>query len=320
MILREPRFVPPRIASMGISESRGLLFVAALGLSAVLAFAGRAQTSNVSGTAPKPVLGADGKPLTFAVASVRRNISGTGSCNPEHFFVTPDGFRMVNCPLDVVLFFAEVPSDGTTLGFSTKGRTVGAPEWMSSETYDINARLEEADLPAWQNPATQKQMFHALLQALLAQRCKLVVHREMRERPVYDLVIAKNGPKLQKAASTSSADIAAKHPDAGAVPGASGMFALGPNGSVALYGVSLRTLATLLSNRAGRPVVDKTGLTGLYDIHLDPPQPLADTVNTSDAGSSIFTTLEEQLGLKLESAKEPVETLVIDSVERPSEN
>jgi uncharacterized protein (TIGR03435 family) len=313
-------FIPPRIAKMGISGSKGLLFVTALGLSAVLAFAGRAQTSIIPGATPKAVLGADGKPLTFAVASVRRNLSGTGSCDPEHFFVTPDGFRMVNCPLDVVLFFAEVPSDGTTLGFSTKGRTIGAPEWMSSETYDINARLEEGDLPAWQNPATQKQMFHALLQALLAQRCKLLMHREMRERPVYDLVIAKNGPKLQKAASTSSVDIVAKHPDAGAVPGASGMFALGPNNSVALYGVSLRTLTTLLSNRAGRPVVDKTGLTGIYDIHLDPPQPLPDPVNTSDVGSSIFTTLQEQLGLKLEPAKEPVETLVIDSIERPSEN
>lgn len=227
---------------------------------------------------------------------------------------------MVNCTLEAVLFFAEVPSDGTTLGFSTKGRTIGVPEWMSSEKYDINARLEEADLPAWQNPATQKQMFHTLLEALLAQRCKLVVHREMRERPVYDLVIAKNGPKLQKAASTSLADIGAKHPEAGAVPGASGMFALGRDNSVALYGVSLRTLATLLSNRAGRPVVDKTGLTGLYDIHLDPPQPSPDAVDTPDGGSSIFTTLQEQLGLKLESAKEPVEILVIDSIDRPSEN
>jgi uncharacterized protein (TIGR03435 family) len=305
--------------NMRASGSKSLLFVTAVGLAAVLPVVARAQAPIVPEATAKPILGADNKPLTFAVASVRRNITGTGSCDPEHFYVTPDGFRMSNCPLDVVLFFAEVPSDGTTLGFSTQGRTVGAPGWMSSETYDIDARLEEADLPAWQNSATQKQMFHALLQALLAERCKLVVHREMRERPVYDLVIAKNGPKLQKAASTVSADIAAKHPDAGAVPGASGMYALGPSNSVALYGVSLRTLTTLLSNRAGRLVVDKTGLSGLYDIHLDPPQPLLDA-DSPDSGPSIFTTLQEQLGLKLVSAKEPVETLVIDSIERPSEN
>jgi uncharacterized protein (TIGR03435 family) len=299
---------------------KDLLDITAIGFGAVLPFAAHAQSPAVPAVTPGAILSADRKPFKFAVASVRRNITGTGSCDPEHFFVTPNGFRMANCPLDVVLFFAEVPSDGTTLGFSTKGRTIGAPAWMSSETYDIDARLEESDLPAWRAPATQKQMFHALLQALLAERCKLVVHREMREGPVYDLVIAKNGPKLQQASSTLSADIVAKHPDAGAVPGASGMFALGPDNSVALYGVSLRTLTTLLSNRAGRPVVDKTGLTGLYDIHLDPPQPLPTVDDTPDSGPSIFTMLEEQLGLKLVSAKEPVELLVVDHIERPSEN
>ena len=305
---------------MRAAGSKGLMFVAAVGLAAVLPFAVQAQAPPVPAINPKPVLGADGTPLRFAVASVRRNITGTGSCDPEHFYVLPDGFRMANCPLIVVLFFAEVPSDGTTLGFSTSGRTVGAPGWMSSETYDIDARLEEADRPAWQNPVAQKEMFHALLQALLEERCKLAVHREMRERSVYDLVIAKNGPKLQPAASAVAADILAKHPDVGAVPGSSGMFALGPGGSVALYGASLRTLTTLLSNRAGRIVVDKTGLTGVYDIHLDPPQPPPAADDTPDPGPSIFTMLQEQLGLKLESAKEQVETLVIDHIERPSEN
>ncbi len=304
--------------NMCASDSKSLLFVTALGLAAVLPLVVQAQAPPVPEARAQPILGADNKPLTFAVASVRRNVTGTGSCDPEHLYVTPDGFRMSNCTLDVVLFFAEVPSDGTTLGFSTKGRTIGAPKWMSSETYDIDSRLADADLPAWQNPAKQTQMFHALLQALLAERCKLVVHREMREMPVYDLVIAKNGPKLRRASSTLSADIVAKHPNAGAVPGATGMFALAPDSSMALYGVSLRTLTTLLSNRAGRLVVDKTGLSGLYDIHLGPPQPLLD--ESPDSGPSIFTMLQEQLGLKLVSAKEPVETLVIDSIERPSEN
>ena len=294
--------------------------MAVVGFAAVLPLAVPAQAPSVAAATTTAVLGADGKPLTFAVASVRRNVSGVGSCDPEHLYVTPDGFRMSNCSLDVVLFFAEVPSDGTTLGFSTQGRTIGAPEWMSSERYDIDARLEEADLPAWQNSAKQKEMFHALLHALLVERCNMKVHREMRERPVYDLVIAKNGSKLKPAAATLRADIVVKHPDAGAVPGASGMFALGPGGSVALYGVTLRTLTTLLSNRAGRLVVDKTNLTGLYDIHLDPPQPLLAADGASDLGPSIFTMLQEQLGLKLVSAKQPVETLVIDHIERPSEN
>ncbi len=112
-----------------------LLLATAIGFAAVSPFAVRAQSSTVPAAKSATVPGPGGAPLTFAVASVRRNITGTGSCDPEHFFVTPDGFHMANCPLDAVLFFAEVPSDGTTLGFSTQGRTVGTPEWMSSEKY-----------------------------------------------------------------------------------------------------------------------------------------------------------------------------------------
>jgi uncharacterized protein (TIGR03435 family) len=305
---------------MSAFRGRARLFLGAAGITGILAFTGNAQSLAAQDENSKPVLGADGKPLGFAVASVRRNASGEGSCDPEHFFVTPGGFRMYNCPLYTVLLFAEVPADGTTLGFSTNGRTIGAPSWMSSENYDIDAKLEEADLPAWQNPANQKKMFHALLEALLAERCGLVVHREMRERPVYHLTIAKNGPKLQQAAITLSSDIAAQHPDAGAVPGSSGMFSLGKDYSVRLYGVSMKTLTTFLANRVDRPIVDKTGLTGLYDIRLGPPQPLPENDDSPDAGPSIFATLQEQLGLKLESARDPVETLVVDHVERPSEN
>lgn len=300
---------------MHASAIRSLFFAVAMGIAVTPSLSVHAQTLAAPVESPNPAVRENGTPLTFAVASVRRNITGTGSCDPEHFMILPDGFHMANCPLLAVLFFAEVPSDGTTLGFSTSGRTVGAPEWMSSEKYDIEARLEEADRAAWQNPTAQKKMFPTLLQALLEERCKLAVHRELRVRPVYDLVIAKNGPKLSSAESTLPADILAKHPDVGVVPGSGGMFAVGVGGSMALYGVSMRTLSTVLSNRAGRLVVDKTGLTGLYDIHLDAPEP-----HTDETGSYIFTMLQEQFGLKLVSAKEQVETLVIDHIERPSEN
>lgn len=300
---------------MRASAIRSLFFAVAMGIAVTPSLSVHAQTLAAPVESPNPAVRENGTPLTFAVASVRRNITGTGSCDPEHFMILPDGFHMANCPLLAVLFFAEVPSDGTTLGFSTSGRTVGAPEWMSSEKYDIEARLEEADRAAWQNPTAQKKMFPTLLHALLEERCKLAVHRELRERPVYDLVIAKNGPKLSSAESTLPADILAKHPGVGVVPGSGGMFAVGVGGSMALYGVSMRTLSTVLSNRAGRLVVDKTGLTGLYDIHLDAPEP-----HTDETGSYIFTMLQEKFGLKLVSAKEQVETLVIDHIERPSEN
>jgi len=99
------------------------------------------------------------------------------------------------------------------------------------------------------------------------------------------------------------------------------MFTLKGHGSVDFYAVPIPTLAVVLSNKAGRVVVDKTGLTGRYDIKLEMPQPGEDGAGgAQDPGMSIFTVVQEQLGLRLESAKEPVETLVIDHVERPTEN
>ena len=212
------------------------------------------------------------KPRPFAVASIRRNISGTETCDPEHLFVAADGFRMTNCPLIAALFIASVPADGSAFGFSTDGRTVGAPDWMKSEKYDIVAKVDQADLAAWQDPASQREMLHAMMQSLLAERCNLAAHREMRDKPVYALVTARNGPKFQAAKSLDSAAILANHPSAGAIPGGGGMFSSGSGGNMDLYGASIQTLAIVLSNKAGRPVVDKTGLTGRYDFKLEMPQ------------------------------------------------
>jgi len=280
-----------------------------------------AQSPAVQGAAARPTVGTDGKPLAFAVASVRRNVSGTGSCDPEHLYLTADGFRMTNCPLIAALFMAYVPADGSALGFSIDGRVVGAPDWMKSERYDIDARIDQADVAAWQNPATQKETLHEMMQSLLAERCKMAVHREMQDKSVYALVVGKNGPKFQEAETVVPAAILAKHPNVGAIPGGAGMFAPGAGGSVELYGVPMKTLAVVLSNMAGRPVVDKTGLTRTYDIKLEMMQPGPPAEDgTQDSVPSIFTTVQEQLGLRLESVKASVETLVIDHVERPAEN
>jgi uncharacterized protein (TIGR03435 family) len=274
---------------------------------------------------PRPAAGsgvsAEVKPLGFAVASVRRNVSGVGQCDPEHLHLTDDGFVMRNCPLIAALFMAYVPADGAALGFSTDGRVVGAPDWMRSEKYDIDARVDEADMAAWQQPAKQKEMLHAMMQSLLVERCKLTVHREMREKPVYALLVGNNGPKFQEAKSVESAAILKEHPNVGAVPGGGGMVVFGAAGSMELYGAPVETLAIVLSNKAGRVVVDRTGLTGRYDIKLEMPQPgPAAEDGAQDPEASIFTVVQEQLGLRLESAKDSVETLVVDHVERPAEN
>lgn len=154
-----------------------------------------------------------------------------------------------------------------------------------------------------------------MFQQLLADRFKLTVHWETRELPVYALVVAKNGPKLH----------ASKEPD-----GASGTSA--GNGQFTAGGVTLAEMAGALtqelSQELGRVVVDRTGISGRYDVSLkwtpDNGEALSGgtggAASPPDSGLSIFTAIQEQLGLKLESTKGPVQVLVIDRVELPSEN
>src|ERR1019366_4675417 len=120
---------------MSTSWNKSLLFVAAV-WAAAIPLGVLAQSPAVPGAVARPVVGADGKPLAFAVASVRRNVSGTGSCDPEHLYLTAEGFRMTNCPLIAALLMAYVPAKGGTLGFSTDGRLLGVPDWMKSDRYD----------------------------------------------------------------------------------------------------------------------------------------------------------------------------------------
>lgn len=291
--------------------SKGALMVATVWVTAAAPSGGLAQSA---------AGGAEGRPVTFGVASVRRDVSGVQTCDPAHLYVTGDGFHMANCPLIVALFMAYVPADGAAMGFSTDGRVVGAPEWMKSEVYTIDARVDEADLAAWQDLAKRKEMIHTMMRSLLEERCRLVVHREMPEKPEYALVVGKGGPKFQEAKSIEAAAILKEHPGVGGMPGAGGMFRFSGDGSVDFYGAPIATLAVVLSNRVGRPVVDKTGLTGRYDIQLEMPQPGQRADGGQDPGASIFTVVQEELGLRLESAKGKVETLVIDRVERPAEN
>jgi len=167
-------------------------------------------------------------------------------------------------------------------------RVLGGPGWADSDQFDIAAKAESAD-------ATRDEI-RSMLQTLLAERFKLAVHREAKEMHAYSLVLAKSGSKLKVAA-----------PD-----GKSGMAdTLGPSGErqTVFEASSLRVLVNMLANALGSPVVDKTGLDGLYDYKFEWP----------DAGSSLFASVD-QLGLKLEAKKVPVEVLVMDRAEHPSAN
>lgn len=207
---------------------------------------------------------------------------------------------------------------------------LGVPPWIDSEHYDIQAKAG--------GNTTVQQMEGPLLQDLLRERFKLMLHREMRQLPVYELAVAKGAAKLQSSKDGSCTPYSLDSPPPPPTQGEprtpfcglhSGVDGL--NRTLDGKGVTMTALATNLSRTynslLGRNVIDRTGLTGTFDIHLTwAMDPLTASADAGAApppdvtGPSIVTALREQLGLKLESARGPVEVLVIDHVERPSAN
>jgi uncharacterized protein (TIGR03435 family) len=187
----------------------------------------------------------------------------------------------------------------------------GAPGWTQSERYTIEATAP--GLPS------EGIMNGPMLQALLEDRFKLKIRRETREVPVYELVVAKGGPKLKPFDGSCTPvdwDKATLEPgDCRNEAGASG-----PNMTRFWHSITIDdfTMAVLDKQFTGRSVVNKTGIAGVFDIHLE-FTPERDSA-AADAGPSIFTAVQEQLGLRLVPARGPEEFLIIESVERPSEN
>jgi len=189
----------------------------------------------------------------------------------------------------------------------------GAPGWVVSARYQVDAKVAESDFAAFHKLSTQQR--NAMLKSVLVDRFKLQAHVETKELAVYDLVVAKRGPKLQEAKQ----DRTDGAPD---VPHNSWMGT--SPGRFTGQAVRLSALIEVLSRELHRTIIDKTALTGEYDFKLkytpdDGPPPMLNGEPDTSA-PSIFTALEEQLGLKLNPAKGPVETLVVDHVEQPSEN
>jgi uncharacterized protein (TIGR03435 family) len=180
---------------------------------------------------------------------------------------------------------------------------LGDPAWAKTEKYAIEAKTD--------SPATDEQL-RLMVQALLVSRFGLKIHRETRDLPVYALVVGKNGPKLTAATDATQCE-------------GHGCFGIG-KGSFSAKGATMPWTAKVLNRIMDRPVLDKTQLSGNYDfvLHFDPStasSPMMAAVSTEDSSQgSIFTVIQEQIGLKLDPRKEPVETLVIDHVERPSGN
>jgi uncharacterized protein (TIGR03435 family) len=187
-------------------------------------------------------------------------------------------------------------------------RISGGPGWMGSAKFDLEAKSDpaiDAQLQGLDSASAREQKQH-MLQALLADRFTLKVHREIRQLPIFALVVAKGGPRFQPSKINGTTINS----------GNANIKVSGSDHTVAL-------LAEQLSRTLGRVVVDKTGLDGRYDLTLKwaTDEPVAGTGGSSaDAGPSIFTAIQEQLGLKLESGKGPVPILVVDHLEKPSEN
>jgi uncharacterized protein (TIGR03435 family) len=264
----------------------------------------------------------------FEVASIKRNNSGTG-------FITigmqPGGrMNFVNVPLRQLIMRAYLVQPF---------QIIGGPDWIGTDRFDVIAKAE-TDVPPDQ--------LNLMLRSLLADRFRLVVHTETRELPVYYLVKARTDGALGASLKAAAVDCGAMGRGRGGLPalpppgrgGGAGpqppladCRALIAPGRLTLGGQPLAQLASMLGIQVGRPVIDKTGLAGGYDLELTfmpegrggiPPGPLPpgapDLPPIDPDAPSLFTALQEQLGLKLESARGPVEVIVVDSAQQPTED
>ena len=295
---------------------------------AVLAFvfvntAPRAQSPQTSG-APS---------LSFEVASIKPDHSGSGMARMGGPSV--NAFTATNVTAKMLISFA----------YNVREFQVsGGPGWISSNKFDVDAKVEDSLAEQLQKlpRARQLDQMRSMVQTLLADRFKLTVTHDTKELPVYALVVARGGPKLKEVATPDVQGNSTPPPASGGTgnlpsppPGSVLMrMGMGRAGEATLTakGAALADLVNLLSQQLGRPILDQTGLKGIYDFTLQwtadmssgggPMQaaPGPDAPPADSSGTSIFTALQEQLGLRLESTKGPAETILINRVEEPSEN
>jgi uncharacterized protein (TIGR03435 family) len=217
-----------------------------------------------------------------------------------------DGCHFVKRPLLALIMIAYNLSQKPILGDPLPG---------DSDLFDLDAKIDSADLPA--APLSSRQLAE-MLQPVLADRFQLRVHHETRTLSVYDIVLAKGGLKMKESASaapgTGSPASPSDTPPGRCLPKSVG------NGLRVMRDCTMNDIRNILEGPSGRDVIDKTGLSGHYDfdLHWTPEDTPSDSPLAG--GPSIFTAVQEQLGLKLESASAPVDVLVIDSAKPPTPN
>ena len=252
-----------------------------------------------------PAVNATARPFQFAVVSIHPDTPDIRT--NVHFM--PDGISVDAEPVELIIEMAYgVQSDQIS----------GLPAWAKTDHYSIRAKVDDADLPKWK--ATKKwppgEQLIPPLQVLLAERFGFKAHDEMQVHSVYCLVVAKGGPKFHDATPGDTYAKGPKRPDG--TPVGPHFASFGPDRFM-MQDLKISQMVDFLSNRGlGFPIVDQTGLTGEYDLSLHFAPGNAPAPDSEEP--SLFTALEEQLGLKLILKKIPVETVVVDHIERPSPN
>ena len=261
------------------------------------------------------------KAPAFDVATIKPAEAGkpvimTGIIN------TPNGIDAEYVTLPFLIRFAY-----GWMKFPLDDQVIGAPDWAKSQQYNILAKMSDEDAAAYQklSPEEQRKRTELMLQALLAERFKLKIHTGTKQAPDYELVVARNGLKLKPVADDDPGTI--KDRNGQTMKGSMVQF-LG-EGKLIVQQYTMEQFANFLTQQRGEPgrwVVDKTGLTGKYSFTLNwlPNRSMVPGAGSAaapgDDARSLFTILQEDLGLRLQPSTGTTETLILDHIERPTEN
>ena len=273
------------------------LAIAVVILSAVLPIS-QAQQPAISPAAADDPCSAQSRP-SFEVTTIKPSDKPAGGSSMRR---RSDSFTSSGVLRRLILFSYDLHEFQLT----------GGPDWVNTQVWEISAKVDPPDAdPVKLDEAGRKALIDTerqRLQSLMADRFKFKCHMTTKELPIYELVPAKGGAKLMLTTAPPEKQ--------------SSMSSNGNNRSEELVatGILLSDLVRYLSSEVGRSIVDKTALTGRYDMTMTFRPAMASAADSDASGATIFTALEEQLGLKLVPAKGPVKVLVIDSVEKPSEN
>ncbi|HEX4005625.1 MAG TPA: TIGR03435 family protein [Acidobacteriaceae bacterium] len=295
-----------------MDQLRQLGWVRTLLLAALTSAAAGAQV------APRPL-------PVFDVVSIKLHQDEGISKMGIWFNATPDGLSFKGGSLDMLLHLAfGVPRD----------RLLNEPEWAKSSRFDIEAKVAPEDAPKLQTLTRQQRW--AMLIPALQDRCDIKFHHEKRELQVYTLSVAKGGPKLKEANPADSDAASPASTDPAQEPQPLAMWISSKGMNIKGHDATIESLIQMLSQQLGMTIVDNTGLTGTYDYKLSwmpdedswhlmglpipGPPPGADGQSQQPTGPSIFAALQEQLGLKAEARKAPVDVIVIDHIQPPSPN